>query len=161
LREKPPSGGVSVLSESVQVNSKLGSLAQTLLENSNWHGVAMVEFKVATDGTPYLMEINTRFWGSLQLAIDAGVDLAIHTAQVAGNAIGATIEKGINTLTGGMSSFDFYESQRDRIKARGEELNKKIDPENKLALKPTKMTELVSSIVIPFFLLHKYLSKIT
>ena len=34
----------------------------------------MVEFKVAEDGTPYLMEINTRFWGSLQLAIDAGVD---------------------------------------------------------------------------------------
>jgi hypothetical protein len=34
----------------------------------------MVEFKVAPDGTPYLMEINTRFWGSLQLAIDAGVD---------------------------------------------------------------------------------------
>jgi predicted ATP-grasp superfamily ATP-dependent carboligase len=34
----------------------------------------MVEFKVAPDGTPYLMEVNARFWGSLQLAIDAGVD---------------------------------------------------------------------------------------
>jgi predicted ATP-grasp superfamily ATP-dependent carboligase len=34
----------------------------------------MVEFRVANDGTPYLMEVNTRFWGSLQLAIDAGVD---------------------------------------------------------------------------------------
>ena len=34
----------------------------------------MVEFLVADDGTPYLMEVNTRFWGSLQLAIDAGVD---------------------------------------------------------------------------------------
>ncbi len=28
----------------------------------------------AVTGTPYLMEINGRFWGSLQLAIDAGVD---------------------------------------------------------------------------------------
>jgi hypothetical protein len=28
----------------------------------------------AATGTPYLMEINGRFWGSLQLAIDAGVD---------------------------------------------------------------------------------------
>lgn len=74
LREKPPSGGVSVLSESIQVDPELGTYAQTLLENANWHGVAMVEFKVAPDGTPYLMEINTRFWGSLQLAIDAGVD---------------------------------------------------------------------------------------
>jgi hypothetical protein len=34
----------------------------------------MVEFKVTDNGSPYLMEVNTRFWGSLQLAIDAGVD---------------------------------------------------------------------------------------
>jgi len=35
----------------------------------------MVEFKYDRDtGVPYLMEINGRFWGSLQLAIDAGVD---------------------------------------------------------------------------------------
>jgi hypothetical protein len=35
----------------------------------------MVEYKVEeSTGTPYLMEINGRFWGSLQLAIDAGVD---------------------------------------------------------------------------------------
>ena len=34
----------------------------------------MVEFRIAEDGTAYLMEVNTRFWGSLQLAIDAGVD---------------------------------------------------------------------------------------
>ena len=34
----------------------------------------MVEFRVATDGTPYLMEVNGRFWGSLQLAIDSGID---------------------------------------------------------------------------------------
>ncbi len=74
LREKPPRGGVSVLSESVPVNPILLSHAKSLLGAVNWHGVAMVEFKVAVDGTPYLMEINTRFWGSLQLSIDAGVD---------------------------------------------------------------------------------------
>jgi predicted ATP-grasp superfamily ATP-dependent carboligase len=48
--------------------------ARSLLDHIGWHGVAMVEFKVAKDGTPYLMEINTRFWGSLQLAVDSGVD---------------------------------------------------------------------------------------
>jgi predicted ATP-grasp superfamily ATP-dependent carboligase len=74
LREKPPSGGVSVLSESAEVDPALAVPAQKLLDNVGWHGVAMVEFKVSPDGTPYLMEINTRFWGSLQLAIDAGVD---------------------------------------------------------------------------------------
>ncbi len=74
LREKPPSGGVSVLSESVAVDPVQGIYARKLLDNAAWHGVAMVEFKVTPDGTPYLMEINTRFWGSLQLSIDSGVD---------------------------------------------------------------------------------------
>ena len=74
LREKPPSGGVSVLSESIAVDPVLEGHARRLLDDAGWHGVAMVEFKVAADGTAYLMEINTRFWGSLQLAVDAGVD---------------------------------------------------------------------------------------
>jgi hypothetical protein len=35
----------------------------------------MVEFRrCTTSGTAYLMEVNARLWGSLQLAIDAGVD---------------------------------------------------------------------------------------
>jgi predicted ATP-grasp superfamily ATP-dependent carboligase len=74
LREKPPRGGVSVLSESVPLDPVLVSHARALLDKVRWHGVAMVEFKVSDNRTPYLMEVNTRFWGSLQLAIDAGVD---------------------------------------------------------------------------------------
>lgn len=74
LREKPPEGGVSVLSESALPDPSMQEYAARLLEAVGWHGVAMVEFRVAPDGTPYLMEVNTRFWGSLQLAIDAGVD---------------------------------------------------------------------------------------
>lgn len=74
LREKPPRGGVSVLSESAAVDPVALRHTQSLLDAVKWHGVAMVEFRVAEDGTPHLMEVNTRFWGSLQLAIDAGVD---------------------------------------------------------------------------------------
>ena len=74
IREKPPSGGVSVLSESVAASPQLVQIARKLLDHTQWHGVAMVEFRITPDGTPYLMEVNTRFWGSLQLAIDCGVD---------------------------------------------------------------------------------------
>ena len=83
LREKPPTGGVSVLSESIAIDPLLEKHARALLDNAGWHGIAMVEFKVAPDGTPYLMEVNTRFWGSLQLAIDAGVDFPWLLYQVA------------------------------------------------------------------------------
>ena len=75
LREKPPSGGVSVLRESIPVDPDAGRYSELLLDKLGWHGVAMVEFKLdERDNTPKLMEINGRFWGSLQLAIDAGVD---------------------------------------------------------------------------------------
>ena len=75
IREKPPSGGVSVYRESVEVPEEWFQQAERLLETAGWCGVAMVEFKVdAASGRPYLMEINGRFWGSLQLAVDAGVD---------------------------------------------------------------------------------------
>ncbi len=75
LREKPPSGGVSVLRESTAPDPVALPHAQRLLEALHWDGVAMVEFKRDDrDGGLRLMEINGRFWGSLQLAIDAGVD---------------------------------------------------------------------------------------
>jgi predicted ATP-grasp superfamily ATP-dependent carboligase len=74
IREKPPTGGVSVLSESVPLDSVMKCAAAKLLAAVGWTGVAMVEFRVGPDGTPYLMEVNGRFWGSLQLSIDCGVD---------------------------------------------------------------------------------------
>lgn len=75
IREKPPSGGVSVCAESIPADPALVAQAERLLHHFGWQGVAMVEFKLdAATGVPYLMEVNGRFWGSLQLAIDAGVD---------------------------------------------------------------------------------------
>ena len=75
LREKPPSGGVSVLRESAALDARAVESANRLLEALDWRGVAMVEFKRdVRDNSLKLMEINGRFWGSLQLAIDAGVD---------------------------------------------------------------------------------------
>ena len=75
IREKPPEGGVSVYRESVPADPRLVDQAERLLRSFDWTGVAMVEFKRdEATGRHGLMEINGRFWGSLQLAIDAGVD---------------------------------------------------------------------------------------
>jgi predicted ATP-grasp superfamily ATP-dependent carboligase len=84
LREKPPSGGVSVLCESVAADSELCRQAMRLLGPLGWHGVAMMEFKQdGRTGRPVLIEVNGRFWGSLQLAIDAGVDFPWLNCQLA------------------------------------------------------------------------------
>jgi predicted ATP-grasp superfamily ATP-dependent carboligase len=75
IREKPATGGVSVLCESIEVPDTARNHGCRLLDHLAWHGVAMIEFKEdSRDGALRLMEINARFWGSLQLAICAGVD---------------------------------------------------------------------------------------
>jgi len=74
IREKPPSGGVSVLCESVAIDPALRDSSQRLLSAVRWQGAAMIEFRIGRDGTAYLMEVNGRLWGSVQLAIDCGVD---------------------------------------------------------------------------------------
>ena len=89
LREMPPSGGASVLSESIRADPELVRQSRQLLEKLGWEGVAMVEFKVeTTTGRAFLMEINGRFWGTTQLAIDAGVDFPALLVSAAGG--GAT-----------------------------------------------------------------------
>jgi len=75
IREKPPSGGVSTLCESISPPEEAYQSAVKLLSHFGWTGVAMVEFKWdRKDKRMKLMEINGRFWGSLQLAIASGVD---------------------------------------------------------------------------------------
>jgi predicted ATP-grasp superfamily ATP-dependent carboligase len=84
LREKPPSGGVSVLCESVALDPELLDQAMRLLGPLEWHGVAMIEYKQdRRTGRSFLMEVNGRFWGSLQLALNAGVDFPYLSYQLA------------------------------------------------------------------------------
>ena len=75
VREVPPTGGVSVCRESIPMPPALLAAGTRLLDTMDWQGVAMIECKhdVASDRY-HVIEMNPRFWGSLQLAIDAGVD---------------------------------------------------------------------------------------
>ena len=75
LREKPPSGGVSTYRESIAPPAELVARCEVLLDELGYEGAAMVEFKRdSATGEHVLMEINARLWGSVQLAIDAGID---------------------------------------------------------------------------------------
>jgi predicted ATP-grasp superfamily ATP-dependent carboligase len=75
VREWPPSGGTSACAESVPVAPALERAGATLLDALRWHGVAMVEFKGSLErGEFALIEINAKFWGSLDVALAAGVD---------------------------------------------------------------------------------------
>jgi predicted ATP-grasp superfamily ATP-dependent carboligase len=87
LREYPVSGGSSTLRESVH-HPAMERIARELLGHYQWHGLAMVEFKLReSDKKPVLMEINPRMWGSINLSILAGVDfpLLLYTMAVEGD----------------------------------------------------------------------------
>jgi predicted ATP-grasp superfamily ATP-dependent carboligase len=67
-------GGISTLRKTIK-NDELVNIAFNLLKIINWSGAAMVEFRIdSRDNKPKLMEINPRFWGSLQLSISSGID---------------------------------------------------------------------------------------
>ena len=74
LRDVQPTGSGSSLRRSVALDDRLRLPAARLLAAMAWHGPAMVEFRDNGDAAPVLMEVNGRFWNSLQLAVDAGVD---------------------------------------------------------------------------------------
>lgn len=74
IRSNPVRGGPSTLRESVK-REDVRKIAELLMKSLQWTGIAHVEFKIdPRDGKPKLLEVNPRFWGSLQLAIESGVD---------------------------------------------------------------------------------------
>jgi predicted ATP-grasp superfamily ATP-dependent carboligase len=93
LRETPPSGGPSSCAVSIFEND-LKSAGIKLLDHLQWHGVAMAEFKRdAKSSQLYLLEINPKFWGSLDLALDSGVDFPALAARVALGGRSATANR--------------------------------------------------------------------
>jgi predicted ATP-grasp superfamily ATP-dependent carboligase len=74
LRDVRPSGSGSSLRRAIPLAPRLRDPAERLLQAMAWHGPAMVEFRDPGDGDPWLMEVNGRFWGSLDLAVVAGAD---------------------------------------------------------------------------------------
>ena len=74
IRDNPPSGGASTAARAYY-SERLKELGLRLLSALQWHGVAMVEFKYSDAIEDFvLMEINGKFWGSLELALSAGIN---------------------------------------------------------------------------------------
>ncbi len=69
----PNSGGGGIFNITTY-DSELLEYTYSFLEKCKYHGVAQVEFKYNKEGIPFLIEVNTKFWGTLDLSIKAGVN---------------------------------------------------------------------------------------
>lgn len=85
LREYPVPFGQAVMRQSIRSEQAERNI-EKLLEAMKWHGVCQADFVVdSLSGTPYLIDINPRFWGSLAQAIASGVDFPWLLYQIAHN----------------------------------------------------------------------------
>ncbi len=80
--EKKPSGGPSIVS-CINLNPELIALGRSIVKKLKWSGVIMAEFRRHMEtGEYYLLEINPKFWGSLELALSKGLDFPKYLVEV-------------------------------------------------------------------------------
>lgn len=70
---EPPTGGGSSYRCTVPINPTLAKYARSIVAQTGWTGVAMLEFRGEGDRW-VVMELNGRYWGSLALTIASGLD---------------------------------------------------------------------------------------
>lgn len=76
IHETNPLGGPSAVAVSIPVSDEMRTATTKLMGPTGYTGAAMVEYKIdRATGTPYLMEVNCRLWGSILLPLAAGLDL--------------------------------------------------------------------------------------
>lgn len=81
----PIGGGVGIVNETTD-EPRLKKIAIKLMKKLRWHGPAQIEFKIdSRDDTPKLIEVNPKFWGTLDLSIQAGVDFPYLACKMAMN----------------------------------------------------------------------------
>lgn len=65
-------GGVSSYRKTIPPDMyNLREVSEKLVAAMQWTGIGMLEYRI-TDGKPYIMELNGRPWGSIQVGIKAG-----------------------------------------------------------------------------------------
>jgi len=93
IRQFPVNGGPGTLWKTISY-PLIEELSINLLKSINWYGIACVEFiEDPRNNRPVFMEINPRFWGTLNLCIQVGVDFPDILCKL---ALGERVDTKIN-----------------------------------------------------------------
>jgi predicted ATP-grasp superfamily ATP-dependent carboligase len=83
VRTWPGDVGSSARARTVAIDEALAAGVQRLLADLGWFGLAELQFLAPAGGPPHLIDLNPRFYGSLALAVGAGVNLPALWARLA------------------------------------------------------------------------------
>jgi predicted ATP-grasp superfamily ATP-dependent carboligase len=73
LAEYPVTGGSSVYRCAYSSN-EMYEINKKILEEVNWSGFCMTEFKIKSNNEAYLIEVNPRIWGSIYQGLTEGIN---------------------------------------------------------------------------------------
>ncbi len=98
------------------VDPALAAQVDALLAELRWTGIANLQLLAPADGPPRLIDLNGRFYGSLALALAAGLDLPVWWTLL---ATGSTVEVQPPAAVGVRYSALEHDLQRARTERRG------------------------------------------
>ena len=105
LRNYPIETGQACYVETVD-DPKLIDMSEKLLKSLNFFGIADIDYIIdSRDNKPKLMEINPRFWGSMQVAINSGVDFPSLLCRMLADG---DIERSLSYKTGVRCRYVFF-----------------------------------------------------
>jgi predicted ATP-grasp superfamily ATP-dependent carboligase len=93
----PPEAGISARAHTVPVDPALAARIDGLMAELGWSGLAQLQFLLTPEGESSLIDLNPRFYGSLALAVAAGVNLPALWARL---ATGGTVPYGLEARPG-------------------------------------------------------------
>jgi protein-tyrosine-phosphatase/predicted ATP-grasp superfamily ATP-dependent carboligase len=79
----PRQVGITARGITVPVDQALAAQVAEFLRALGWFGLVQLQFLVPPGGTPYLIDFNARFYGSLALAVRAGANHPVAWARLA------------------------------------------------------------------------------
>ena len=146
VRAFPRDTGAGAVRETVRL-PEAERAAEHLLAELTWHGMAELDFRVAGDGTAYLIEVNPRFFGGLSQAIAANVDYPhLLFRMAAGERVERPPEVDYSTrteapLVGLLATLDEI-AHDDRLLARLEKVGDELDALGRSGLEDMRLRPL-------------------
>jgi predicted ATP-grasp superfamily ATP-dependent carboligase len=112
----PPRAGITVRGRTLEIDEVVAARAEAMLADLGWFGLAELQYLTGPDGRAHMIDLNGRFYGSLALALGAGVNLPAVWGAL---ALGGSAEAVVDGRPGVLYQWLEGDLRRARVERRG------------------------------------------